>query len=111
MSTLHEANAQLQRKSEYAGATARHGKCVAEVDMITRLGWSVEKRFPVEDRFSVVLSTFSRVELTINLIQHYRSGTSKMTANRHFVKNFEQITIWMSSFFTVHSMRCFAQVA
>ena len=43
-------------------------KCEPEVEILRRK----KNRFPITDRFSILLSTFDRVNLTLQLIQHYR---------------------------------------
>ena len=44
-------------------------KCDAEIELIDSK--NLDKRFPVKDKFSVVLSTFDRTELAMKLIKHY----------------------------------------
>ena len=44
-------------------------KCDAEIQLIDSR--NLDKRFPIKDKFSVVLSTFDRIELAMKLIKHY----------------------------------------
>ena len=46
-------------------------KCDAEIELIVKNKNNLDKRFPVKDKFSVVLSTFDRTELSTKLIKHY----------------------------------------
>ena len=46
-------------------------KCDAEIELIVKNKNNLDKRFPIKDKFSVVLSTFDRTELAMKLIKHY----------------------------------------
>ena len=50
-------------------------KCDTEVEMIVKNKNNLDKRFPVKNKFSVVLSTFDRTRLAIKLVRHYAKST------------------------------------
>ncbi len=51
-------------------------KCGKELQKILESESDMDRRFPIQDKFSVILSTFDRMEVLLKLISHYK--TSKL---------------------------------
>ena len=72
MSTRRIINHIMNKHPKYEKVNAiTQQKCEAEIQLITKNKFNLDKRFPIEDKFTVVLSTFDRVELALKLIHHY----------------------------------------
>ncbi len=63
---------QIMHSSQYEEVIPQlDQKCQQEVDLIVNSKSNLEKRFPIEDKFTVLLSTFNRYELVMKLLGHY----------------------------------------
>ena len=72
MSTRRIIDGIMNKYPQYENINAiNHEKCEAESDIIVKNKYNLDKRFPINDKFTVLLSTFNRVELVVRLIHHY----------------------------------------